>query len=111
MSLPWIATSHLLVPGRVKGPRPRFTDRTACHGLKRARLSDRTQIDVNENPPQHDEREDVVQDVATRYCDAPERVGPNPEDDSRDQEHNAADHDLPELSFLAGIEESRIGWL
>src|SRR5207245_2860214 len=48
---------------------------------------------------------------ANSYCNAPERARPNPEDDSCDQERNAADHDLPELSFLAGIEEPCIGWL
>src|ERR1700757_211856 len=111
MSLPWLATSHLLVPGRVKGPRPRFTDRTACHGLEGARLSDRAQIDVNENSTEHDERENVMQDVADSHSDAAEGACPNPEDDSCDQERNAADHDLPELGFLAGIEEPRIGWL
>src|SRR5215469_2653143 len=111
MSLPWIATSHLLVPGRVKGPGPGFTDRTACHGLERARLPDRAQIDVNENPPQHNEREDVVQDVADGHGGATKRAGSKPEDDSCDQEHNAADHDLPELDFLTGVEESRVGWL
>src|SRR4029077_13795264 len=111
VSLPWLATSHLLVPGRMKGPRPRFSDCTACHGLERARLSNRAQIDVNENSTEHDERENVVQDVANRDSNAPEGACPNPEDDSRDQERNAADHNLPELRFLAGIEEPRIRWL
>src|SRR5208282_4293530 len=106
--LPGIASSNLFVPCRMKGPSPRFADRAAGHRLKSARLAEGALINVDEDSAQHDERGDVVEHVADGDRNSSKCPRARPQHDASDQVNHAPDQDLPELNFLAGIEESGI---
>src|SRR2546429_6876458 len=89
----------------MESPCPGFGDRATGHGVEGAGLTKGAQVHVNEDPEEHDERGNVVQDVADGYRDATKGAGPNPQDYSRNQEHYRADRNLPELHLLTGVEE------
>src|SRR6266849_2724227 len=63
-SLLRVASGDLLVPGGVEGPGPGFAYGAANHCLECARLPDRALVDVDENSAEHDDRGDIVDDVA-----------------------------------------------
>ena len=50
-----ITPRDLFVPCRMKRPRPGFANSTASHRLERSRLANGAEIDVNENPAEHNE--------------------------------------------------------
>jgi len=55
---------------------PGFADSSANHRLESARLADRAQVDVDENSAEHDQRGDIVQDVADRDRILPKVLAP-----------------------------------
>src|ERR1700692_4412465 len=67
-----VAPSDLFVPGRMKRPSPRFTDRAANHGSERPGLADGAEINVDEDSAQHDHGRKVVKNVADGYRPASE---------------------------------------
>ena len=60
-------------------------------------------------PPEHDDRGNIVQDIADRDCPASERARSSPQNNSGDQIHDRPADNLPELRFLAAIEEAGVG--
>jgi len=77
-----VSSRDLLVPGGVEGPRPGFADSSANHRLESARLADRAQVDVDENSAEHDQRGDIVQDVADRDRNSSEGSRARPQDNA-----------------------------
>src|ERR1039458_9934136 len=107
--LPGIASSNFFVPCGMKGPGPRLAHRAADHRLESARLAEGALIDVDKNSAQHNERRDVMQHVADGDRNSSKRPSARPHHNARDQVDHAPDHNLPELNFLPGIEESGFG--
>src|SRR5215467_12363032 len=101
----WISPGHFLVPGGMVRPCPGFADCAARHRLHRSRLADCAQIDVNEYSSQHDQGGNVVNYIAQGHRPAAEDFG-EPHNDAGDDVSDAAAHNLPELRFLAGVEEA-----
>src|SRR5208282_3019239 len=58
-----IASGDLLVPGGVEGPGPGFAYGAANHCLEGAGLANRAQVDVDEDSAEHDDRENVMNDI------------------------------------------------
>src|SRR5579883_2228032 len=106
-----IAPGDLLIPGGVEGPGPGLAHRAARHGFEGAGFPDRAQVDVDEDPAQHDQRRDVMHDIADGDGHAAERTRPNPENHPGYQVGDTARHDLPELDLLPGVEEAGVGRL
>src|SRR5579872_5944576 len=104
-----VSSSDFFVPRRMEGPSPRFADRTACHRLKGSRFADGTEVDVDEDPPQHDNCGDIVKDVTDGHGPAPEGSRPGPENDSGNQVDDATGDNLPEHYLLTGVEEAGVG--
>src|SRR5271167_3044592 len=92
----------------MESPSPGLAHRATGHRLEGTRFADRAQINVDEDSPQHDQRRNVVQNVADGNGPASKSPGACPENDASDQVDRAAGYDLPELYFLPGIEESCI---
>src|SRR5580704_17832641 len=105
-----IPSRDLFIPGRMKRPRPGFADSAANHGLKCARLADRAEVNVNEDPAQHDHGGDIVQHVTDRDRPASKRAGTLPENDASDYKNHAPRDNLPELRLLSTIEKASLGW-
>src|SRR5215207_3927612 len=59
-----VAARHFPVPCRVMSPGPRPRDRTINHRAEGAGLGGRPFVDVDDEPGEHDQRRDVVDDVA-----------------------------------------------
>src|SRR5208282_1568933 len=106
-----IASGDLLVPGGVESPGPRFAYGAANHRLEGAGLADGAQVDVDEDSTEHDERKNVVNDIADGDGRPSEGPSARPKDDASDQEGDAAADDLPELNLLTGVEEPGVGWV
>src|SRR5579863_675346 len=83
-----IAPRHFLVPRWMECPCPSLANCPTNHCLKGSRLADCAEIDVNEDSAQHDERGDVVQDVAHGHSPSSERARSHPQNDSCDQVDN-----------------------
>src|ERR1700727_858067 len=105
-SLTRIASRILFVPSGMKRPCPSFAHCSANHRAKRARLADRTQVDVNEDPAQHDDGGNIVQNIAHRDGPTPECARSRPKNDSGDQVNDRTADDLPELRLLSTVEKA-----
>src|ERR1700735_891831 len=105
-SLTRIASRNLFVPSGMKRPGPGFAHCSANHRLKCARLADRAQVDVNEDPAQHDDGGNIVQNIAHRDGPTPECARSSPKNNSSDEINDRATNDLPELHFLPCIEKA-----
>jgi hypothetical protein len=103
-----ISSGDLLVPGWVERPCPGLADGTANHALEGARFADGAEVDVNEDPAEHDEGGDIMNHVADGDGNSAEGSCAGPHDDAGDQIDDAAAYDLPELHFLPGIEEAGV---
>src|SRR5580765_8220818 len=106
-----ITPGDFLVPRRMKCPRPRFANGAANHRLKCAGLSDRAQVNVNEDTAQHNHRGNIVQHIAHGDGPASASVSTHPQTDSCDNEDHTASDDLPELCLLSAVEEAGFGML
>src|SRR5438105_2757755 len=100
-----VTPGDLAIPRGVIGPRPGSSDNAAGHRMKRSRLADRAQVNVNKYPAEHDQRSDVVQHVADRYGDTPGDFR-EPHQEPGDQKHRAPENDLPELQLLSAVIEA-----
>src|ERR1035441_3971563 len=100
-----IAAGDLVIPGGMMRPRPSFAHRSPGHRLSRAGLAEGTEIDVEENPKQHDERRHIVDHIRDRDQQAPKNLR-KPHDDARNDVSDAAANNLPELHLLPGVKEA-----
>src|ERR1035437_7606533 len=87
---------------------PTFAYRVARHRLNGSGLATGDEIEVEKNPKQHDERRYIVDHIRDRDQDAPENLR-QPHNDAGNDIGDAAANNLPELEFLASIEEADIG--
>ena len=71
-------------------PRPRFTDCPAGHSVKGSGLTNRAQINVDEDSAEHDYGGNVVQHIADRDGESAEGARARPENNSGDQVDDAA---------------------
>src|SRR6266851_3281891 len=89
------------------GPRPRPGDNAPGHRVKRARLSDGAEVNVNKDSAEHDQREDVMKQVADLYRDSASGLW-KPHQKSCNQKHQAAEDNLPKLKLLATVVEAYV---
>src|ERR1019366_973264 len=102
-----IASRYRLVPRRMVRPRPGFAHRPAGHRLDGMRFAESTEIHVEENAKQHDQRGNVVDHIGEGHGNSAKYLR-KPHYNASYNVGDAAADDLPELHLLPRVEEPHV---